>query len=119
MLTNTPKDCELERAALKDIADKKAAEMESAALALEKSRVKAAVALAQAVERESRIEGILAVETRVTALENRVRSSAVVLDTKIVDFDRPLHWLKRNVWTVVSIVVANAAVSALLFRLLR
>jgi len=119
MLSNTPKDCELERAELRDIADKKISALESAALVMEKARVKAAVALAQNVAWESKIDAILALESRVFTLENRVRSSIEMLDSKIVEFDRPLHWIKRNVWTVISIIVANAAITRVMIYFLR
>jgi hypothetical protein len=119
MLKANQHDYAREQAAAKRAADKKAAEIRAEALAIEKARVRAAVALAQAVEWESRIEGILTLDEQVTALENRVRSSAEILDAKIVDFDSPIHWVKRNWLTVASIILGNAVVSALLFRLLR
>lgn len=40
-------------------------------------------------------------------------------ETRTVENDRPLHWLRRNWITVASIVAGNAAISALLFHLLR
>jgi hypothetical protein len=119
MILPANSDFALEQAAAKDAADKKAAALKVAEIAIEKSRVQAAVALARAVEREARIDSILTLEGRVTALENRARSSAEILDNKIVACDSPIHWIKRNVWTVVSIVVANAAITGLMIYFLR
>jgi hypothetical protein len=119
MILPTHSDFSLEQAALKDTAAKKAAAAAQVAIEVEKYRSDTADALAKAVERECRIETIPALVAQLTTLENRARSSAAVLDTKIVDYDRPLHWVRRNWHVLAGILAANAAVSALLFRLLR
>jgi hypothetical protein len=119
MILPTHSDFSLEQAALKDTADKKAAAAAQVAIEVKKSRIATADALQKSVEREFRIETIPALVARLTTLENRARSSAVVLDTKIVDFDTPLHWIKRNWLTVASIIVANAAITGLMIYFLR
>jgi hypothetical protein len=140
MLSDIPQDYAREQAASKNIAAQKTAAIDSVAIAIEQHRVEAAATIQRAMARETDINSIptlaarvtvlenrltasenrlTAVENRAAALDNRIRSSAELLDAKIVDFDTPLHWLKQNVWTVVGLILANTAVSALLFRLLR
>jgi len=119
MLTNTPKDCELERMALKEASDKKEAVLKASEISMEKARVRAAILLAQNVEWESHIKEILQLESRVSTLESRVRSSAEILDNKIVAHDSRLHFLKRNWPIVVGIVATNAAITGLMIYFLK
>jgi predicted nuclease with RNAse H fold len=136
MILPSHSDYAIEKNAVETATKAKAVETANAAREAEASRVKAAAAVAAAVaqsaaavaRREGLIERIPALEGRVTVSENQARTLASMLDAKIVDssmldakivaFDMPLHWLKRNVWTVAGIIAINAAVSVILIRLL-
>ena len=118
MILQANSDFALEHAAAKDAAAKKAAAAAQAAIAAEKSRIATADALQKSVERETQIEAIPALVARVTALENRARSSVEILDAKIVACDSPIHWIKRNWLTVASLILTTVALTSLMIHFL-
>jgi len=119
MLSNTQQDYALELAEAKALADRKVEVIRASELSVERARTRAAILLSQNVEWESHIKEILQLESRVRKLEDRFSVSIGLLDSKIVASLAPLDWLKRNVWTVISIVAGNAAITGLMIYFFR
>jgi Chaperone of endosialidase len=58
----------------------------------------------------------LAAEARALGAESTLTSFALALEHRSVDFDTPLHFIRRNWVTLVSLVIGNAAIAELLIH---